>query len=227
MKETLSPTKQTYLRAIYDLTLKEEVASTSALADVLGISPASASGMVQRMATMDPPLVQYRKHHGVALSSQGRREALRILRRHRLIEMFLYEELNYSWAEVHEEADRLEHVISQLMEDRIAEKLGHPSFDPHGDPIPTRDLRMKTPDTLLLTDVQPGVKVIIRRVHEHNADLLNYFGEVGLRLGRAATVLQRSPVNGTMHLQLETQEAPLVIGMQVAEHLFVEILDEE
>jgi len=227
MTNKLSPARESYLRAIYDLTLHGESASTTALADLLQVTPASASGMIQRMATMDPPLVHYHKHQGAVLSAQGEREALRILRRHRLLELFLVEVLGYDWSEVHQEADRLEHVISPLMEDRIAQKLGEPAYDPHGDPIPTRDLHLPHHATVKLRDVVPGNKILIRRVDARDPDLLTYLGEVGLRPNRSVTVIERIPLNGTMHLHLEGQATPLVIGMQVAEQIFVEILTTE
>jgi len=124
-----------YLKAIYQITRGGERASTNAVAEVMGVTPASATGMIQRLASEQPPLLRYEKNHGASLTSEGEQIALEVIRHHRLLETFLQEKLGYSWDEVHEEADRLEHVISEQLEERIAHSLGDPHYDPHGDPM--------------------------------------------------------------------------------------------
>jgi DtxR family transcriptional regulator, Mn-dependent transcriptional regulator len=129
---------QDYLKTIYDLTQGDAPASTTALAARLGIAPASVTGMMKKLAAANPPLVHYRKHQGVTLTETGEQAALRVIRRHRLLETYLVTTLGYSWDTVHEEACRLEHVISEEFESKIAALLGNPKRDPHGDPIPGR-----------------------------------------------------------------------------------------
>ena len=133
----LSAPIEDYLKAIYELTQEQDRASTNEIAEQMGVTPASATGMMQRLATADPPLVDYQKHRGVALTEQGKRNALEVIRHHRLLETFLQEKLGYTWDEVHADADRLEHVISEELEERISQTLGDPAYDPHGEPIPT------------------------------------------------------------------------------------------
>lgn len=142
MNRDLSSTTQDYLKVIFDLTAGGEPASTTALAARLGVAPASVTGMIQRLATGRPALIRYRKHHGVTLTPSGERAALEIIRHHRLLETYLVEILGYAPDRVHEEACRLEHVISEQFEASIDTVLGHPTRDPHGEPIPTRDLRL-------------------------------------------------------------------------------------
>jgi DtxR family Mn-dependent transcriptional regulator len=143
-----------YLKAILSLGGEEEERVTSkSLADRLGVAPASVTNMLQKLAAAVCPLVIYERHRGVQLSKAGRRRALEVLRHHRLLETFLYEVLDYPLEEVHDEAERLEHFISERFEERIAAKLGHPRLDPHGHSIPTLDGEMEAEQTILLTDV--------------------------------------------------------------------------
>src|SRR5919202_3739182 len=135
LSERISPAIEDYLKAIYTLGRTQAQVTTSLLADHLGFKPASVTGMLKTMSDMH--LVSYTPYHGVELTPGGRRIALEIVRHHRLIELYLVEALGYSWDEVHDEAEALEHVISEKLEARIAARLGHPSFDPHGDPIPS------------------------------------------------------------------------------------------
>ncbi len=142
MRTNLTQTIEDYLKSIYELTRSGQRASTNQLALYLGVTPASVSEMIKKLAESQPSLVDYQKHHGVILTQDGERIALEILRHHRLLEMYLHQVLGYGWDEVHDEADRLEHVISEEFEERIAQALGNPQRDPHGDPIPTRDFQL-------------------------------------------------------------------------------------
>ncbi|HAV75967.1 MAG TPA: DtxR family transcriptional regulator, partial [Anaerolineae bacterium] len=149
---------QNYLKNIYDLTENGETASTNALAAKLSVSAPSVTGMIQKLSTAEPPLVEYQKHQGVTLTRDGRRAALEVIRHHRLLETWLVQTLGYSWDEVHEEAERLEHVISEDFERRIAAALGHPLRDPHGELIPTADLKMPLEESTPLSSLRPGAK---------------------------------------------------------------------
>lgn len=131
-----SPSSQDYLKSIYSLTITQEKVSTSDLAHALNIKPASVTDMLKKLSQTDPPLIEYVKYQGASLTPAGEKSALAVVRRHRLIELFLLEKLGYSCEEVHAEAELLEHVISPEMERRMAEILGHPTTDPHGQPIP-------------------------------------------------------------------------------------------
>src|SRR6202167_6057373 len=143
-----------YLKAIFALGgQEEERVSSNALAERVGVAPSSITNMLQKLASCSPALVEYERHRGVRLSSAGRRRALEVLRHHRLIETFLYEVLEYPLEEVHEEAERLEHFISERFEERIAAKLGNPRIDPHGHSIPTMEGVMSSQSTMLLTGV--------------------------------------------------------------------------
>src|SRR5271168_269595 len=162
-----------YLKAILALGGPEErrVAST-VLADRLGVAPASVTNMLQKLAASAIPMVEYERHRGVRLSAAGRQRALEVLRHHRLIETFLYEVLDYPIEEVHEEAERLEHFISERFEERIAVKLGHPEFDPHGHFIPTMEGKMPKQASIRLTDVVKGGTFVIDSVDDRDARTL-------------------------------------------------------
>ena len=164
MEQTLTISIQDYLKNIYELTENGQNASTNALARKLNIKPASVTGMVQKLASAKPALVEYHKHQGVTLTKEGRKAALEVIRHHRLLEAWLVQTLGYSWDEVHEEAERLEHVISEDFERRIAAAMGHPLRDPHGELIPTADLKMPLDDSTPLSALRPNQKATIQRV---------------------------------------------------------------
>ncbi|MEN9563300.1 MAG: hypothetical protein RIR73_1544, partial [Chloroflexota bacterium] len=154
MKPIASRSTQDYLKRIYTLTKDGSPASTNDLARELNIKPASVTGMIQKLAAEKPALVEYQKHQGVTLTSAGKRAALEVIRHHRLIETWLVQTLGYSWDEVHEEAERLEHVISEDFERRIAAAMGHPTRDPHGELIPTEDLKMPVDSSTPLSSLR-------------------------------------------------------------------------
>jgi DtxR family Mn-dependent transcriptional regulator len=170
-----------YLKAILALGGPDElrVAST-ALVDRLGVAPASVTNMLQKLAASTSPLVEYERHHGVRLSPAGKRRALEVLRHHRLIETFLYEVLDYPIEEVHEEAERLEHFISERFEERIDVRLGHPKFDPHGHCIPAMDGKMPKQDSAPLTDVQEEGTFVVDSISDWDAPLLKGLREKGI-----------------------------------------------
>src|SRR6266498_5226141 len=165
MEQTLTISTQDYLKNIYELTENGESASTNALAKKLSIRPASVTGMVQKLASAKPALVEYHKHQGVTLTKDGKKAALEVIRHHRLLEAWLVQTLGYSWDEVHEEAERLEHVISEDFESRIAAAMGNPLRDPHGELIPTADLKMPLDQSTPLSSLRPPQQATIVRVN--------------------------------------------------------------
>ena len=224
MRENLTHVIEDYLKTIYDLTADQERASTNQIAERMGVTPASVTNMIQKLAATDPPLLEYRKHRGVELTDDGKRVALEIIRHHRLLEMFLQQTLGYTWDEVHDEADRLEHVISEEFEERIAESLGNPSTDPHGDPIPTRDLRILESPVKILSKLRPGQHAVVNRVRDSDPELLRYLSDLGLIPGAKITVLDFSPFDNNLRLRVEAQDKAIVLGPSVTSQVFVGVV---
>jgi DtxR family Mn-dependent transcriptional regulator len=224
MPEPISNSIQDYLKIIYELTRNGESASTNALAVRLGIAPASVTGMMQKLSSMTPALVSYRKHQGVTLTAAGERAALEVIRHHRLIEAWLVQTLGYSWDEVHDEAEKLEHVISEDFEMRIAAALGDPERDPHGEPIPSAELVMPADKSIPLSSMQPEQEAIVRRVDAQEAEFLRYLEELGLIPGARLRILSVSPYDQVMHLQIQGQNKTVVLGPAITKRVFIEIL---
>ncbi len=218
-----SPPVQDYLKTIYELTREGRPASTNAIAERLRLQPASVTGMLQRLAARQPPLVTYRKRHGVQLTPAGRRVALEVIRHHRLLETFLVEKLGFRWDEVHEEACRLEHVISERMEERIAAVLGDPLFDPHGAPIPRADLTLPQREELPLTQVPGGSRIRILRVPDDDPALLRRLDALQLRPGTEARIRTQSPLEAVVTLEVAGRP-PIPLGYPVGALVFVEVL---
>ncbi len=182
-----------YLKTILELGGAEDArVSTKALAERLGIRTPSVTGMLQRLAVQRPPLVLYEKHRGVRLTAAGKRRAWELVRHHRLLELFLHDVLKYSWDEVHEEAERLEHFISERFEDRVAAILGDPEIDPHGHLIPAKHQKGVFRNEVALTDWPPGVPALVSSVTDRNAAALRDIQRLGLRPGAAVSVVQIS-----------------------------------
>jgi DtxR family transcriptional regulator, Mn-dependent transcriptional regulator len=222
-RQTLTQAIEDYLKIIYELTAASGRASTTDIADQLDIKPASVTGMIQKLAATEPPLVEYQKHQGVVLTPEGERVALEIIRHHRLLEHFLHETLGFPWDEVHEEADRLEHVISEEFEERIAQVLGNPKYDPHGDPIPGRDLRMPPFATLCLAELKVGQRAIVRRVRDTNPDLLRYLAEKGVVPEARFEVIEYSPFDDNIRIMVEGRAESVVLGPNITCQIFVEV----
>lgn len=222
MRRELTQPVEDYLKVIYELSGGERRAGTNEIAERLGVSPASASEMVKKLSETHPPLVDYQKHRGAVLTPAGEQVALEILRHHRLIETFLTQVLGYTWDEVHPEADRLEHVISEEFEERIARLLGDPQNDPHGDPIPSRELDMPPATGLPLDEALPGERLVIERVPSADPALLRYLSENGLTPGNRLEVLEVSPFDENLVVQVEGQPGPLTIGPKITRRILVE-----
>jgi DtxR family Mn-dependent transcriptional regulator len=225
MRDQLTHAIEDYLKTIYDLSVTHGRASTTQIAEVLQITPASVTGMIKRLAASQPPLVEYRKHRGVVLTDEGEEIALEIIRHHRLIELFLYETLGYSWDEVDEEADKLEHVISEEFEDKIAHALGDPTHDPHGDPIPTKELKMPTHATLRLSDLRKGQTATVHRVRDTDPELLRYLYSRGLTPGVEVTVEAYSRFDDNLTLRIEDSTERVVLGPKITRQVFVELVN--
>lgn len=222
MRENLTQAIEDYLKSIYEITREDLRASTNQIAERMGVTPASVTGMIQKMATAEPPLVEYQKHRGVALTDHGESIALEIIRHHRLLELFLHETLGYSWDEVHGEADRLEHVISEDFEERIARALGNPSHDPHGHPIPTRDFRLPPQSGQRLSELRPGQQARVQRVGDAEPELLRYLSSIGLTPQTRVAVLEYSAFDDNLRLQVNGQDKPVVLGPRVTRQIYIE-----
>jgi len=210
---------QDYLKRIYELTECGESATTNDLARELRVKPASVTGMIQKLAVEKPALVEYQKHQGVILTTAGRRAALEVIRHHRLLETWLVQTLGYSWDEVHEEAERLEHVISEDFERRIAIALGHPTRDPHGELIPTEDLKMPVDNSTPLSALRPNQTATILRVASQDPDLLRHLDSLGLTPGIQIEVTEFSTFDN--NLTIKIGERSHVLGLNITTKIFV------
>ena len=222
VRDNLTQAIEDYLKAIYEITLPGERASTNQIAERMGVTPASVTGMLKRLATNDPPLLEYHKHHGVELTPEGQRVALELIRHHRLLELFLHERLGYPWDEVHAEADRLEHVISEDLEERIAQALGDPRHDPHGDPIPSRDLNLPSEALIPLDELRQGQRAIVQRVRDEDPALLRYLEAIGVTPQAQLSVLDHSDFDGNLRLQVGGHV--VVLGPAVTRQVYVEVV---
>lgn len=213
-----------YLKTIYDLTSANGRATTNQISERMGVTPASVTNMIQKLSSTEPPLLDYRKHRGVKLTPEGEKVALEVIRHHRLLEVFLHQTLDYSWDEVHEEADRLEHVISEEMEERIAASLGDPKLDPHGDPIPTRDLHLPKSSAVTLSQLRPPQIARVKRVRDSDPELLRYLSQMGIEPEAVVNVLDYSPFDNNLSVQVEEDSKQVVLGPRVTNQVFVEII---
>lgn len=224
MRENLTRVIEDYLKTIYDLTASNDRATTNQIAERMEVTPASVTNMVQKLAMTEPPLLDYRKHRGVKLTPEGEKVALEIIRHHRLLEMFLHQTLGYSWDEVHEEADRLEHVISEELEERIATSLGDPLHDPHGDPIPTRELHLPLTSEVPLSQLRPPQDAEVRRVRDGDPELLRYLSEMGIKPQARLEIIEYSPFDNNLQVRIEGREEPVVLGPRVTNQVYVELV---
>lgn len=219
MNENITHAIEDYLKAIYTLNLEGQ-ASTTALADALQIAPASVTGMLKRLAACTPPLIVYRKRQGATLTPEGEEAALEVIRHHRLLETYLHESLGFPWDEVHEEAERLEHVISEAFEERIDALLGHPTHDPHGDPIPDPNLVMPQKASIPLSTLRPPQATTIERVNADDAELLRHLRAQGLVPGSKLEVRAFSPFDGNLTIFIGEKE--MVVGPAITRYIFVQ-----
>ncbi len=216
-----------YLKAIYDLERDAHPAATNDIAERLAISPASVSGMMRRLA--EQGLITHEPYRGARLTTDGRRAALRTLRRHRILECYLTEVLGYPWDRVHDEAERLEHAASEELIERMADALGNPLHDPHGAPIPSREGVVEETTRRALSDVGAGENVRVRMVMDDDGDRLRYLAELGIRPGSIIRLLDRAPFDGPITLWVGDGAGGVTraVGPALAAQVFVESLGAE
>lgn len=195
----LTAAVQDYAKAIYTLETRDGSASTSALAALLDVQPGSVSGMLRKLATLG--LVEHERYRGVRLTERGRRVALEVVRHHRLLELFLVESLGMSWAEVHAEAEVLEHALSEELEELISAKLGNPTLDPHGDPIPSPELTLLESDSRSLYELEPGEQATFTRVSDADPEMLRFLAGRGIAPGDRLEVIERQPFDGPLYVR--------------------------
>ena len=209
---------QDYAKAIYTLELRaEDAVSTNALAERLAVSPASVTAMLKRMS--EAGLVEHEPYRGVRLTGTGKRLALEVIRHHRLLESYLADALGMPWDRVHAEAEVLEHYISEELEERIATALGDPAVDPHGDPIPSRELEVSTEAGVTLAEMEPGDAGTFSRVSDSDSEMLRYLAERGIRPGADVAVTDRQPFGGPLFVEVGGKAH--AIGGKLAERMVI------
>jgi DtxR family Mn-dependent transcriptional regulator len=223
MVDETTRAEQDYLKTIYEQTSQGGEATTSGLAARLSVAPASVTGMLKKLASQDPPLIVYQKHQGATLTPLGKSIALEVIRHHRLIELFLMKALDFSWDAVHEEADRLEHDLSDALEQKIAAFLDHPSQDPHGAPIPNEALVIEGNPWVALKTLQPGQRAVVQAVSDENPELLRYLAQHGVTPKTGIAILAFSPLDQNLTIQVDGQPEPVVFGPSITCHVFVEV----
>lgn len=216
VQDPLTRSVEDYLKAIYGLSPEGRPASTSEIAHRLDLSAPSVSAMVKRLS--EHGLLEHVPYKGVQLTPEGRRAALRMVRRHRLIEAYLVGRLGYTWDTVHEEAERLEHAVSDTLVERMAEALGYPEADPHGEPIPAPDGSIEEVRLTPLAEIPAGEEVELRRVEESHPERLRYLASLGLQPAARLTVVDRQPFEGPITLRVGDQER--VIGHELGRVLW-------
>ena len=212
----LSESAQDYVKAIWRLE-REERMSTTTLAAELGVAPASATAMLKKLARLG--LVAHQRYRGATLTEDGQRMALEIVRHHRLLELYLARALGLGWDQVHREAERLEHYLSEELEARIDEALGHPTRDPHGDPIPSADLVLARDELDSLGDMPQGAEAVVRRVPDGDPELLRYLAGLGLIPGQDVVVVDHAPFDGPVTFEVNGMRH--AIGRSLADRIRV------
>jgi DtxR family Mn-dependent transcriptional regulator len=216
-----SRTEEEYLKAIYHLSAqKEQKVGTSELADHLSNKPASVTDMIKKLAAKE--LVYYKKSYGVSLTPGGEQEALKIIRKHRLWETFLVNTLKFGWEEVHEIADELEHIQSEILINKLEAFLEYPRFDPHGDPIPNREGQMPEAQTLPLSEVEAAREASFVSVAIDQASFLQYLDRIQLQIGDVIRVQEREAFDGSLRISVHDKD--MHISRKVAENIFVRLL---
>lgn len=218
MKRKISPSEEDYLKAIYHKTTADApVVSTTLLAEEMGAKPSSVTDMVQRLS--EKALVEYQKYKGVKLSDTGNTRALSIIRKHRLWEVFLVNELHFSWDQVHDIAEQLEHIQSEALTDRLAAFLGHPKTDPHGDPIPTKEGNIQTQTKMLLELAPLNTPLVCVGVEDSSAAFLQFLDKCGIGLGVAIEILEKEIFDGSLLVSIDHKTQR--ISSLIAQNLYV------
>jgi len=214
----LTAAVQDYSKAIFTLESRHGAATTTELAALLGVRPASVSGMLRKLSALG--LVEHERYRGVRLTEHGRRVALEVIRHHRLVELFLVESLGMTWDEVHAEAEVLEHALSEELEELIATKLGNPTVDPHGDPIPSRELTLAETPATSLAELEPGETATFVRVPDADPEMLRFLGERDIVPGTRLELVERQPFDGPLFVRAGDEVH--VLGATLARAMRVE-----
>jgi DtxR family Mn-dependent transcriptional regulator len=212
----LSRSIEDYLKAIYELGGESSAVQTSTIAETLDVSAASVSGMLKRLA--ETGLLEHLPYRGVRLTEDGRWAAVRVVRRHRILESYLVTQLGYDWDSVHEEAERLEHAVSDRLIERMAQALGHPAYDPHGAPIPTSSGDVEELHAVPLAEMRVGSLAELRLVSDKDPERLRYLRSLGLEVGTRFEVVDRQPFDGPVTILVPGRES-LVLGHELARAL--------
>jgi DtxR family Mn-dependent transcriptional regulator len=218
-KLELSARVEDYVKAIYELESRGGVVSTNALAERVGVRAPTVTAMLKHLASLG--LVVYERYHGVRLTKSGRKVALEVLRHHRLLELYLAESLGMGWDEVHAEAERLEHVLSEELEEVIAAKLGNPTLDPHGDPIPTRELKLPAAESQSLYALEAGTQARFTRVSDSDPEMLRFLSARGIVPGAHLEVIDKQPFEGPLFVRVGDEVH--VLGAQLARAMRVQV----
>jgi len=215
----LSFAEENYLKAIYHLSDGGKISvSTNAISEALKTKPASVSDMIRKLASKG--VIEYQKYHGVQISDKGKKDALVIIRKHRLWEVFLVEKLRFNWDEVHEIAEQLEHIRSSLLISRLDEFLGYPQYDPHGDPIPDEDGIIQTKPRVPLSKLEAGDKAKLTSVNDSSDMLLRYLDKLNISIGCQIHILEKHEFDGSLEIQID-QKNKTFVSAAVAENLLV------
>jgi len=224
--DSVTSAVEDYAKAIYALETRADggAVSTNALAERMGVTAASASSMVKKLDTLG--LVRHVPYRGVQLTPEGAKVALEVIRHHRLLELYLAETLGVPWDRVHDEAEVLEHVLSEELEELIAAKLGHPTHDPHGDPIPTRELEIDEGPRTALQELEPGVIGVFVRVSDADPSMLRYLADRGIFPGAAFAIVDKQPFDGPVFARFGDSDEVHVLGGDLARAMRVEVTTE-
>ncbi|MEP2023691.1 MAG: metal-dependent transcriptional regulator [Reichenbachiella sp.] len=215
----LSHAEENYLKAIYHLSQADKSdVSTNAIAEVLNTKPASVSDMIKKLS--DKGFVNYQKYKGVNVSVKGRKEALQIIRKHRLWEVFLVDKLQFNWDEVHDIAEQLEHIKSHILTQKLDKFLGYPRIDPHGDPIPDERGEIVIGKKVPLSEIEEGKTVLVTGVEDSDSEFLAHLDKIKIALGTKILVQEKSAFDGSMQIELSNQQS-IFISKQVADNLLV------
>lgn len=219
--QELAPRISDCLKVIYAMQERGQKVSTSAVSERLGVSDATVTMLFKDFATAG--WVEHTPYRGVRLTPLGERKAMEVIRHHRLLELYLARELGYSWDKVHDEADKLEHVISEEFEDKLDALLGHPTIDPHGDPIPSKDGVVVVRKGSTLQQLHEGQTALILRVNDQDPDKLRYLGTLGMYPETRVELVYRAPFGGPLRILVgeQSQQVEHIVGPELAEHIIV------
>jgi DtxR family Mn-dependent transcriptional regulator len=220
-RSDISEAVENYAKAIYAIQRRDGTVSTNALAERLGVTPASASGMVKKLDGLG--LVSHVPYKGVELTDEGELLALEVIRHHRLLELYLAKSLDVPWDRVHAEAEVLEHVLSEELEELISAKLGHPTVDPHGDPIPSAELTIEERSTVALADLEPGARATFVRISDSDPEMLRYLADRGIAPGDGFEVIDKQPFDGPIFTRFGDDVH--VLGGALGHAMRVEVTD--